>query len=93
MANSHPRKATEEAQCGASRKRLAPHLCVQFICPIQARVLVNRAVHAGEPIGSQVGEIGVAGTSFQRFMSAGAVARQLLYIRAYRGRRSESEGG
>jgi hypothetical protein len=42
-------------------------------------VLVNRAVRGGEPIGSQMAEIHVAGTGFQGFTSAGAVARQLLY--------------
>ena len=57
------------------------------------RVLVNRAVHIGEPIGSQMAEIGGAGTCFQRVTSAGAVARQLPYIPAYRGRRSDPEGG
>ena len=40
-----------------------------------------------------LGEIGAAGTSFQRLTSAGAVARQLPYIPAYRGRRSDPEGG
>ena len=56
-------------------------------------MLVNPAVHSGEPIGSQMAEIHVAGTAFQRFTRAGAVARQLPYIRAYRERRSEPEGG
>src|ERR1035441_9908411 len=37
--------------------------------------------------------IHVARTGFQRFTSAGAVARQLPPIHAYRGRRSEPEGG
>ena len=54
---------------------------------------MNFAVHRGEPTGSQMVEIRVAGSSFQGFTSAGAVARQLLYERAYRERRSEPEGG
>jgi hypothetical protein len=39
---------------------------------------MNLSVHHGEPIGSRMAAIGVAGTAFQRFTSAGAVARQLL---------------
>jgi len=54
---------------------------------------MNLAAHRGEPFGSQMAEIGAAGTGFQGFTSAGAVARQLPYIRAYRERSSELEGG
>jgi hypothetical protein len=41
--------------------------------------LVERAVHSREASGPQMAEIGVVGTSYQYFASAGAVARQLLY--------------
>ena len=54
---------------------------------------MNLAVHRGEPIGLEMAEISAAGTGFQRFTSIGAVARQLPYICAYRGRSSELEGG
>ena len=54
---------------------------------------MNLAVHRGEPIGLEMPGIGAAGTAFQRFTSARAVARQLPCIRAYRGRGSEPEGG
>jgi hypothetical protein len=40
---------------------------------------MNLAVCAGEPFGAQMPEIGAAGTGFQRFTSAWAVARRLLY--------------
>jgi hypothetical protein len=43
---------------------------------------MNLSVHHGEPVGSQMAETRVSGTAFQRFTSAGAVARQLLFIRA-----------
>jgi hypothetical protein len=39
--------------------------------------MADLSVHSSEPIGSQTAGIGLSGTGFQRFTSAGAVAHQL----------------
>ena len=60
----------------------AAFVCLGGILAGPRRALLNLAVHRGEPIGSQMAEIGVAGTGSQSFTSAGVVAHQLHSIRA-----------
>jgi hypothetical protein len=59
-----------------------PHKAM--VCPT-----VNLAVHRHEPIGSQMAPMRSADTGFQGFTSAGAVARQLHSIPAYREREGD----
>ena len=91
FARPQRKPLSEKRSADDDQLRLHGPIRPQFSRP--GSELVNLSVHRREPSRSHMAEIGVAGTCFQRLTNADAVARQLPSMCAYRGRRSEPEGG